>query len=204
MLLTQNVPGTERTSDMRNRGIAIELTALLDVILIMLFWVMLNMENETDRVKTEAAEAVAEQQERFDRASAELESELDAVKEQYERFLDENADDIAVANQKALDEFAEGRMFTLNLSYDAVGKLFILDENGEIAHTMLNSEQEIADSISKVREESGLDKDDVILCAFVYDGSRALYRDVNMVSAAAGEVGKDYERFYCTYINISR
>ena len=40
---------------MKNKGIAIELTALLDVILIMLFWVMLNMDRETEKIKTEKA-----------------------------------------------------------------------------------------------------------------------------------------------------
>jgi len=189
---------------MKNKGIAIELTALLDVILIMLFWVMLNMEDQTEKAKTDAEEAIAAKQAEFDRRSDELQTELDMVKAQYERFLDENAEDVAVANQKALDEFAEGRMITLNLSYDAVGKLYILDESGELAHTMLNSEEDIAENIKKVLKDSGLGRDDVILCALVYDGNRALYRDVNLVSSAAQSVGKEYNKFYCTYINISR
>ena len=189
---------------MKNKGIAIELTALLDVILIMLFWVMMNMETETDRVRADAAETVAAKQAEFDRMTAEMQTELDTVKAQYERFLDENAEDLAVANQKALDEFAEGRMITLNRCYDAVGKLIILDEDGEITHMLIASEDDIADRIKSVLDGSGLGKDDVILCALVYDGGRALYRDVRTVTAAAEKVGKDYSRFYCTYINISR
>ncbi len=189
---------------MRNKGIAIELTALLDVILIMLFWVMMSMERETERIKTDAEETVAAKQAEFDMKAEELTAELNSVKEQYERFLDENADNVAVANQKALDEFAEGRMITLSLSYDAVGKLFILDENGELAHTMLYSEDDIEDCIKNVLKDSGLSRDDVILCALVYDGNRALYKDVRMVTAAADDVGKEYSKFYCTYINISR
>lgn len=189
---------------MKSKGIAIELTALLDVILIMLFWVMMSMENETERVKTEAAETVAEKQAEFESRAAQLQDELDTVREQYERFLDENAENAAAANQKALDEFAEGRMITLNLSYDAVGKLYIMDEKGELAHTLIGTEEDIASSITGVLKSSGLDKDDVILCAFVYDGSRALYRDVKTVTAAADRVAKSYNSFYCTYINISR
>ena len=189
---------------MKNKGIAIELTALLDVILIMLFWVMLSMERETENIRTEAAEAVEQQQAEFDRKSSELSSELQSVREQYERFLDENAENTAVANQKALDEFAEGRMITLNLSYDAVGKLFILDENGEISHLLLGSKEDITAAITTALEKSGLGRDDVILCALVYDGDRALYRDVKAVTAAADAVGKEYNKFYCTYINISR
>ena len=44
---------------MKNKGIAIELTALLDVILIMLFWVMMSMEHEKEVVHTEAEETIA-------------------------------------------------------------------------------------------------------------------------------------------------
>ena len=189
---------------MRNKGIAIELTALLDVILIMLFWVMMSMERETDKVKSEAAETVAEKQAEFELKAEELRNELDIVREQYNRFLDENAEDAAVANQKALDEFAEGRMITLNLSYDAVGKLYIMDENGEITHLLIRSENEIASEIKNVLNGAGLSKDDVILCALIYDGDRALWRDVNTVRAASEAVSRDYSNFYCTYINISR
>ena len=189
---------------MKNKGIAIELTALLDVILIMLFWVMMSMEHEKEVVHTEAEETIAQYEADCEQRVSDISAELDAVKAQYERFLDENAEDAAVANQKALDEFAQGRMITLNLTYDAVGKLFILDETGELGHTLLGTEQEIAGEISKVIESSGLDENDVILCAFVYDGSRALYRDVKTITAAADIVGREYNNFYCTYINFSR
>ena len=196
---------------MKSKGIVIELTALLDVILIMLFWVMLNMDNEVNKVraeaeqvKSDAADTIAEKQAEFDRRSEELQNELESVQSQYDRFLDENADVAAVANQKALDEFAEGRMLTLNLSYDAVGTLFIMDENGELAHTLMTSDKDITALITDVLADSGMNESDVILCAFVYDGDRALYRDVKTVSDAAEAVGKHYNNFYCTYINISR
>jgi len=192
---------------MKNKGIAIELTALLDVILIMLFWVMLNMERENERVKTDAAEQAAAYEQQLGELNGELDTaraDYDKVRAELDRYISENSDSIATANQKALDEFAQGRMITLNLTYDAVGKLFILDENGELGHTLLGSSEEITESIVKVLDESGLDKDDVILCALVYDGDRALYSDVKLITAAANDVGDKYDNFYCTYINISR
>ena len=185
---------------MKNKGIAIELTALLDVILIMLFWVMLSLEKQNETVKAEAAEQIAEYSQLADEANA----ERDIIQKQFDRYIAAMSDSAAAANQKALDDFAEGRMITLNLSYDAVGKLFIFDENGEIGHTLIGSSDEIAGSIRGVLEASGLKKADVILCALVYDGSRALYRDVKTITAAADEVGGEYDNFYCTYINISR
>ena len=192
---------------MKNKGIAIELTALLDVILIMLFWVMMNMGRENERVKNKAAEQAAAYEQRTGELTEELEaarSDYENVRSELDRYISENSESIAAANQKALDEFAEGRMITLNLSYDAVGKLFILGENGELGHTLLESREKIAESIEKVLTESGLGKDDVILCALVYDGDRALYSDVKLINAAADDVGKKYDNFYCTNINISR
>ncbi len=192
---------------MRNKGIAIELTALLDVILIMLFWVMLNMERENERIKTEAAEQAAAYEQQVGELSDELETvraEHDRIQAEFDRYVAENSETIAAANQKALTDFAEGRMITLNLTYDAVGKLFILGENGELGHTLLTDRDSIAESIGKVLDDEGLGEDDVILCAFVYDGDRALYSDVKLITGAADDVGKKYGNFYCTYINISR
>lgn len=192
---------------MKSKGIAIELTALLDVILIMLFWVMLNMERENERVKTEAAEQAAAYEQQYAEISAELDTvraEHDRIQAEFDRYVAENSESIAAANQKALTEFAEGRMITLNLTYDAVGKLFILGENGELGHTLLTGREDITASIEKVLYEEGLDEDDVILCALVYDGDRALYSDVKLITGAADDVGKKFNNFYCTYINISR
>lgn len=192
---------------MRNKGIAIELTALLDVILIMLFWVMLNMERENERVKTEAAEQAAAYEQQVADISDELDTvraDYDKVQAEFDRYISENSESIATANQKALDEFAEGRMITLNLTYDAVGKLYILGEDGELGHTLLTGREDITASIENVLKETGLGEDDVILCALVYDGDRALYSDVKLITGAADDVGKKYNNFYCTYINISR
>ena len=192
---------------MKNKGIAIELTALLDVILIMLFWVMMNMEQDNKRVKAEAEAQAAAYEQQYTELSDELEtvrSDYDRVQKEFDRYVSENSETIAAANQKALSEFAEGRMITLNLSYDAVGKLIILDENGELGHTLLGTREEVAGRIMELLKNAGFKEDDVILCAFVYDGDRALYSDVKLISVAADDVGRKYDNFYCTYINLSR
>lgn len=192
---------------MKNKGIAIELTALLDVILIMLFWVMMNMEQDNKRVKAEAEAQAAAYEQQYTELSDELEtvrSDYDRVQKEFDRYVSENSETIAAANQKALSEFAEGRMITLNLSYDAVGKLIILDENGELGHTLLGTREEVAGRIMELLKNAGFKEDDVILCAFVYDGDRALYSDVKLISGAADDVGSKYDNFYCTYINLSR
>ena len=44
---------------MKNKGIVIELTALLDVILIMMFWLMMNIQNNNDNIRTDAEQRVS-------------------------------------------------------------------------------------------------------------------------------------------------
>ena len=79
------------TTQMRkNKGIVIELTALLDVIFIMLFWVMINVQESNTRVREEADSRVSQVQEE---AAAQLESlreqtdsELKAAQEKLDRI----------------------------------------------------------------------------------------------------------------------
>ena len=191
---------------MKSKGIIIELTALLDVILIMLFWVMMNIKDTNDTVRTEAQAQVQEAQDEAAQARDELTRLQDEYADEIAR-LEEQArspEKAARENQEALEDFSDGLIVTLNLKYDAVGKLFILDQDGEIGRTLLDSKEAITEGIISSLEESGLTTDDVILCALVYDGSRALYRDIQAITAAITQVSQTYTRFYCTFINISR
>ena len=44
----------------KNKGIIIELTSLLDIIMIMLFWVMLNVSNNAQDIEKKAQEKIDE------------------------------------------------------------------------------------------------------------------------------------------------
>lgn len=193
---------------MKNKGIAIELTALLDVILIMLFWVMMSMERQSENVRADAEEQIAASKKKYEDMYESMYESMSAELEEKQATIDKyesrDTESVAAANQKALDEFAEGRIITLNLSYDAVGTLVALGEDGEIGHTLISDRRDIAEKISGYLTDAGLGEDDVILCALVYDGDRALYDDLNVIKDAAGDVAKTYGNFYCTYINISR
>ena len=190
----------------RNKGIAIELTALLDVILIMLFWIMMSMKQETEEVRVQAQEEIDKYEQMYidavEKQNEALELQSEAEKK-YESLLADSDAAVSAANQKALDEYAQGRLITMNLRYDAVGKLFIFDESKELGRT-IDSKESISDKIDEIFKNEKLSKNDVILCAFVYDGSRALYSDVNRISAAVEDVNANYKNLYCTYINISR
>ncbi|MBQ8961479.1 MAG: hypothetical protein IJ071_09775 [Ruminococcus sp.] len=191
---------------MKSKGIIIELTALLDVILIMLFWVMMNISDSSDQVRQDAQAQVQEAQEEAAAAQDELTAAQARFEDELARLQEEalSPDKAARENQEALEGYSEGLIVTMNLRYDAVGKLFIMDQDGELGRTLIGTEEEIAAGMIASLEEAGLGQDDVILCALVYDGSRALYKDIQAITAAISRISSTYTRFYCTFINISR
>lgn len=207
---------------MKNKGIVIELTALLDVILIMLFWIMMNVQDSNENIRAEAdsrisdaekqikeaEESVSEAERTAENAVAEMEriqTELDSVREETEKEIAEawkkaaSINDNAAANQYALDNYENGRLITINLNDS---KISISDNNNTLGQTAVISDNTIAESLVSSLENLNLGQNDVILCAMVYDGSEALYRDVKAVKNAVDEVKNSYTNLYCTYINI--
>ena len=195
---------------MKNKGIVIELTALLDVIFIMLFWVMINVQENGAKVKEDADSRIAEAQAQVVQAQEEAAEQVESIREQADSEIQraheqlERIDSNAAANQQALDDFGDGLMLTISLRYEPGGKLTVFNGDDELGTADIISESEVYTEIVASLGKAGIERDDVVLCAFVYDGSRALYRDVNEVSAAVSRVGKSYKNFYCTFINTAR
>ena len=195
---------------MKNKGIVIELTALLDVIFIMLFWVMINVQENGAKVKEDADSRIAEAQAQVVQAQEEAAEQVESIREKADSEIQraheqlERIDSNAAANQQALDDFGDGLMLTISLRYEPGGKLTVFNGDDELGTADIISESEVYTEIVASLGKAGIERDDVVLCAFVYDGSRALYRDVNEVSAAVSRVGKSYKNFYCTFINTAR
>lgn len=195
----------------KSKGIIIELTALLDVILIMLFWVMMDMQNNNDEVKADAEKRVEAAQSALEDERTQWQEQLDSILDDTSRQVAEawekaeSVDSQASQNQQALDGYEQGLLVTLNLKYDdnGKGKLYISQGKNKSAQTDITSAAEISAEIEKYFEDMGSSKDDVLLCALVYDGDKALYRDVKEVTAAVDMVGEVYENFYCAYINTT-
>ena len=201
---------TEAAVTMKNKGIVIELTALLDVIFIMLFWVMINVQENGAKVKEDADSRIAEAQAQVVQAQEEAAEQVESIREQADSEIQraheqlERIDSNAAANQQALDDFGDGLMLTISLRYEPGGKLTVFNGDDELGTADIISESDVYTEIVASLGKAGIERDDVVLCAFVYDGSRALYRDVNEVSAAVSRVGKSYKNFYCTFINTAR
>ena len=185
----------------KNKGIVIELTALLDVILIMLFWVMMNVQ-EASRTESASADRKAASAERN---LAEVQEELDiqtALLERYENIL-RNIDKEAADNQQALIGYEKGKLVTLDICYDDEGKLVIYNAAQKLGEAKISSETEIKSCITDALEYAGIDGSNVVLCAVIYDGSTSLYRDVKTVYSAVDEIKSVYTNFYCAYINTA-
>lgn len=208
---------------MKNKGIVIELTALLDVILIMMFWLMMNIQNNNDNIRTDAEQRVsqAEQkvadaneklsqaEERANKAVSnmeEMQKELEEVRQNADKEITEawkkaaSINENATANQFALDRYEQGVLITINLKYDTDSEIIISDNNGILEQSDIITEN-ISEKLISSFENSNLTQNDVILCAMVYDGSKALYKDVRAVRTAVYDVKKYYPNLYCTYIN---
>lgn len=185
----------------KSKGIVIELTALLDVILIMLFWVMMSVRDGSQA----DAEAAREEAKTANRLVAELNKKLEQKDEEVKElrtFID-NFDADSVELQNALEGYESGMLITLYIKYEDTGRLVIRNSEKTLGETNISSSAELSASMISAFENAGLEQDDVILCTLVYDGNSALYRDVKTVGQAVEGVREAYKSFYCADINMA-
>ena len=190
----------------KSKGIVIELTALLDVIMIMLFWVMMNVSDSSEQAKAEADSRVKAVQMQLDETQTKLESvraEADAEIEKVWKKAEE-LDKQAAANQQALLGYEKGMLVTLSIKYEKDGMLYISNYDEQLGKASISSEDEIQELILSALKNANLKEDDVILCALVYDSENSLYKHVKKVKAAVDGVRNTYGSLYCTYIDTSK
>lgn len=182
----------------KNKGIIIELTSLLDIIMIMLFWVMLNISNNAQDIEKKA-------QEKIDEANAKTVQAQQDAQEQIDKIKEENkATELAAKNmQDALDGFSNGMMVSVEMKYsDGKDVIYVSRNNSEPAAVEVNDK--LNEELSKALDSYGLTKDSIILAAFMYDGDKVLYRDVNKVLDTLGKIKGNYKNIYFTQINTTK
>lgn len=193
----------------KNKGIIIELTSLLDIIMIMLFWVMLNVSNSAadaekkaqekiDAANSKVASAQADAQKQIDEAKQENQKQIDQINEQ-NREMKQNAENM----QNALDGFSEGKMVTLEMKYEDGHDVIYVSQNGGSSKSVTVDEK-LKDNLSSALNSYGLDKDSIILAAFMYNGNTVLYRDVNNVQDVLSKIKGNYKNIYFTHINTTK
>ena len=186
----------------KNKGIVLELTSLLDVIMIMLFWVMTDVSASADSQKEDAkaqVQAVTQQLEEQKQKSAD---ELEKLREDMQKQIDEaykKAESInsnAAKNQQALDSYTQGMLISLDMrNENGTDKLYI-SRNDEDIMTVTPDED--------ISGRLGAADGEVMLAAVVYDGDAVLYRNMRIVENAVQAVSDKYENVYFTYINTSK
>ena len=187
---------------MKNKGLIIELTSLLDVILIMLFWVMMVSSDKADKAE-QNAEAKVQQ------ANAEAQVKIDEAKEDAERYINERLaeqkEDLEKLDEyvKTLEGFENGEMLSISITYVDQSEMLSFARSGEqISTVALTDYSDIEYEIRRVLDTLP-NKNGIILAAFIYDGNTALYRDVLGVRKALENLRKDYGGIYFAYINTS-
>lgn len=176
---------------MKNKGLVIELTSLLDVILIMLFWVMMVSSDKAGKAEEDAQAQAAQQ---IAEANAKAEAFIAENKAQLE-MLEEYV--------KTVEGFEKGEMLSISITYVDSSETLSFAHGGEqISSVVLTGYSNIEYEIRRVIDMLP-NRDGIILAAFVYDGNTALYKDVEAVRNALEKLRLDYKSIYFAYINTS-
>ena len=165
---------------MKVREIILDFTSLLDVIMILLFWFILNYQQETTRIRDQAAAAqeaavqaqtIAEEreaaaQERLQTAEDALDA-MDTINERQASIL------------KAMLEYRQGR--SLNLTLVSRKRYWYLDVSIGEDEYLGRIEDDHAESLGlelrEMLQDAGIADDATVFCVLSYDSSEDGSRD---------------------------
>ena len=105
----------------KNKGIVLELTSLLDVIMIMLFWVMTDVSAAADSQKEDAKAQVQAVTQQLEEQKQKSDDELENLRKDMQKQIDEaykkaeNINSNAAKNQQALDGYTKGMLISLDM-----------------------------------------------------------------------------------------
>ena len=194
---------------MKIREIILDFTSLLDIIMIMLFWVMLNVSNSAQNAEKKAQEKVDAANAKVVQAQKDAQDEIERAKQQNQKELDDmnkknqEIKQAAEDMQQALDGFGNGKMVTLEMKYEDSHDVIYISQGIEEKKTV-SVDEKLKDSLSAALNSYGLDKNSIILTAFVYDGDSVLYRDVEKVQSTLSSIKSNYKNIYYTHINTTK
>lgn len=191
----------------RRKSVVVELTALLDVIFIMLFMVMNRSQNEAAEAQEEAAASVAQVQ-------AEAQADIEAYKienEQYKALLEESEtqrESIAAAQNRieSYEEFAEMAEIVTVYVFDSGYKRSVKVETEQQKESidfdwenMDYAREKLAEVLDSLAENAECP----VFMVFSYNGDMIYRRDYNMVTEVMTEVQEGYDRVYIKFNDTS-
>ncbi|MCH5193894.1 MAG: hypothetical protein J1F11_08040 [Oscillospiraceae bacterium] len=196
---------------MKRNRIFLDFTSLLDITMIILFWFLINFKNTADAIKTEAAEQTAQAQS----YAAELEEdkkEFELEKEEWRREADSEmekireADKNAADNARALMDFQDGAVITINLNIESRKKWTVTVRNGnrKIGEIASENSADFTAELTGILSDAGFRTDDVVIGVLLYDSNDNGSYYKSDFEAYIDEVRREYKQFYCSSINISK
>ncbi|MBO6141682.1 MAG: hypothetical protein J6O40_07815 [Ruminococcus sp.] len=169
---------------MKQKGIVIELTSLLDVILIMLFFVMMQSGQQNEKYREQADEEIALAQAQTEA----VKKELDEGKQREKMLAD------------ALSGFEGGELYELKINFDDTEDVLVLSFAGqELDRLGFEQTKEIEDAVMGLDVPEG----SAVLAAVIYDGNKVLYRDMESIRSALDKLSKENDNIYIGYIDTS-
>lgn len=197
---------------MKRSRISLDFTSLLDIMMIILFFFILNFNNaqaeayqKIDDYNNQAEQLEADKQQ-FEKEKEEWQKQADAELEKMRE-----ADKKAADNAEALINFQKGVFFKIDLKMESETEWKINIFNGDIPISELSSDVfgninsfDIKNELITILDENGFKEEDVIICIFMYDpsdkGTSRITDKGNLIEKIKS-VGKDkYENFYCADI----
>lgn len=193
----------------KSKGLVLELTSLLDVIMIMLFWVMTNSsasaadaQDSADKKVREAQAQVAAAEERIDEQARQYDEQIEQIKAQAMQ-QEERINEDAAKNQQAINDFSEGLLITLNVK-NANGTGTLTVSRGDHQLSSYSIGDGLYDQLDLAFASLGVNDDMTALAAVIYDGDQVLYKDISAVRTAVSSIAQEHRNIYFTYINTSK
>ena len=202
---------------MKFKEILLDFTSLLDVIMIILFWFILNYHNQTVAIQEQAnqkineAESIVAEVDEKKAELAEKEQELLDQQSEIESMLAEikDADERKGANIAGLNEFQKGINLTVRLERENNGKFVMLIYKGnDLDSEMADEEIALSDfnteRFSMIIRNYDYKEDDAVLLELVYNNEEiGSNKAVGTIDEVLEEIKEEYPYLHVRKLKIS-
>ncbi len=191
---------------MKIREIILDFTSLLDIIMIILFFFILFTNMDTETAMTRAEQKETEYSTLIEEVSREQSDWKKKTEKEWSRI--ESADENAGANQKALLDFDNGAVLSINITDISTGDDFELSITGDnkklIGFTWAGTD-DFRERLLSVLKKLDIDSGKVIISTLTYDGySLGTEKAVPQVENVVRKLQEQYKNLYFTTINVTR
>ena len=190
---------------MKLREIILDFTSLLDVIMIILFWFILNYQTETEKIRNQAnaaEQAAASAAHAAEEKQAEAEALLQTAADELDALATVNERQASILS--AIGEFRRGR--SVNLKLVSRQRYWYLDvsigEEEHLGQIFSDDEKQLGIKLNAMLADAGFAPDATIFCVLSYDSTEpGSYNAYNSVTRALRQIQLGNNQFSCTEID---